>query len=337
MPDPTIYALKVDQSWANVVFNSLRQGVGKFGWSYMRDDKGRELSSADLQTLKAKIEALGWNNLTADEADRYQSFLLDLRPGDWVVYINVPQWGLCTVARVTAPYFWDGKGEDFNHCFGVDPNSVQDFDRNHDIVHPALSARLKLQGRKWRIYAAKEFDRLWAALRSGTTSQPRTPLTNAILLGHEMEPLLKQITEVVQRTHPNYDLEALLELVFKVVPGVRSVIRQGGAGDHGADLIVEFEGGLPHPALQVQQKWVVQAKSYVGEHWDTRAVKDISRAFDRHPDADFGLIVSTAASSSPTLDQAISQLEKTSGKHVRLMIGSELAKFILKFGTSVLA
>ena len=38
---------------------------------------------------------------------------------------------------------------------------------------------------------------------------------------------------------------------FQCYPGDRKVIRQGGGGDHhGADLIVEVEGGLPFPALQ---------------------------------------------------------------------------------------
>ena len=56
---------------------------------------------------------------------------------------------------------------------------------------------------------------------------------------------------------PNYGLEALLEIVFNNIPGVRNVTRQGGAGDHGADLIVEYEGGIPHPAFQTQHTCVV--------------------------------------------------------------------------------
>ena len=281
-----VYALKGNPDWAEAVYASLQGGVGRFGWSYMRGADGEPLGDADLKRIKYKIDTTGWDSLTRGEEERYQPFLLDLKEGDWVIYVNVPRWGRCTVARVSGPYYWSPDDDDFNHRFRVDPRSVRDFDRNNAIVHPALSARLKLQGRYWRIYAEEEFKTLLSGLNAGTTPQLRTPQTNAMLLGRELEPLLLEVTKRMQRTHPNYDLEALLELVFKSIPGVRKVVRQGGSGDHGADLIVEFEGGLPHPALQTQHTCVVQAKAYEGEHWDTQAVQDIRRAFARYPAAD---------------------------------------------------
>jgi hypothetical protein len=50
------------------------------------------LSGADLRRLKSKVDTTGWNSLTKDEQSRYQAFLLDLKEGDWVIYVNVPQW-----------------------------------------------------------------------------------------------------------------------------------------------------------------------------------------------------------------------------------------------------
>jgi hypothetical protein len=318
------------------VYASLKEGVGRFGWSYMEDDEGRELGSADLRQLKAKIESDGWQNLSKDDQSRYQAFLLELTKDDWVVYVNLPEWGQCTVAGVSGPYYWKLLGEDFNHCFSVDPASVHSFDRNANIVHPALSARLKLQGRSYRIYAEDEFRALIASITAGTVSEPRSPSTDASLLGREIEPLLQEITKRVQWTHPNYGLEKLLEFIFNGIPGVRKVTRQGGAGDYGADLIVEFEGGLPFPALQSQYTCIVQAKSYEGAHWDTQAVEDIRRAFARYPAANMGLIVSTAASSTKTLDDAIAELARSSGKRVELLIGPDVARFILRFAGPVL-
>jgi Restriction endonuclease len=331
-----IFALQGDADWAEAVRTSLLEGVGRFGWSYIKDDDGSPLGDADLRRLQFKIDGTGWNTLTENEKDRYQNFMLDFKEGDWVVYINIPKWGRCTVARVTGPYYWELKGADFNHCFPVDPKSVRDFDRNNAIVHPALSARLKLQGRWWHIYAEDEFKALLTDLDTGGVSQNQTEETNVKLLNRELEPLLQEVTKRVQHTHPNYALEALLELVFKAIPGVHKVVRQGGAGDHGADLIVEFEGGLPHPALQTQHTCVVQAKSYEGKLWETRAVEDIRRAFAHYPAADMGLIVSTAASSTPAVDDAIEKLRETSGKRVEMLIGSDLARFILRFGGTIL-
>jgi hypothetical protein len=339
MPEVQVYALKGDADWAETISNSLKAGVGRFGWSYMKADDGTPLGDADLRRLKTKIDAQGWGSFTIDEQARYQAFLLELRRGDYVIYVNVPEWGRCTVAQVKAPYYWECNGaadSDFNHRFRVDPATIYEFDRNDASVAPALSARLKLQGRYWRIYATEEFNALLASLKAGVSPQPRTAQSNASLLSREIEPLLKDITKKVQRTSPNYDLEALLELLFAKVPGVRKVTRQGGAGDHGADLIVEFEGGLPHPVFQTQHVCVVQVKSYVGEHWDTRAVDDIGRAFVRYPNADMGLIISTADSSTKALDDAIARLRNSSGKRVEILIGADVARFLLRFGGEVL-
>jgi hypothetical protein len=75
---------------------------------------------------------------------------------------------------------------------------------------------------------------------------------------------LSEITRAIHHTHPNYDLEILMEQVLKRIPGVKEVKRQGGAGDHGADLIVVFESGLPIPGLEQQRICVVQVKSFEG-------------------------------------------------------------------------
>jgi hypothetical protein len=147
-----------------------------------------------------------------------------------------------------------------------------------------------------------------------------------------MKPLLRNITEKIQHTHPNIDLEFLIAETFKKVPGVRQVVRQGGAGDHGADILIIFEYGLPIPGLQQQKTCVVQVKSFTGEHWDTQAVEDIRRAFDHYPGVDTGLIVSTAAAASESFEKALERLQEDTGKSVALLIGADVATFFLRFG-----
>lgn len=328
MKEVQLFALKGDADWTETVVSSLAQGVGRFGWSFK--------DGCDLRVLKSRIEASGWESLTKNEQECFQPFLLDLNTGDWVVYVNVPVWGQCTMACVSGPYYWEWTDTDFNHRFSVDTSTVRQFDRNDIAVEPHLSQRLKLRGRYWRIYAEAEFKALLANLAAGGVPQPRTTQSSAALLGRDIEPLLRQITERIQRLNPNYDFEALLELVFRGMPNVRRVVRQGGAGDHGADLIIEYESGLPIPALQTQHTCVVQAKSYVGEQWDTRAVEDIARAFVRYPTADVGLIVSTAEASTPRLDAAIDALRTSSGRRVELLIGADVARLLLRFGSTLL-
>jgi len=330
MSDYTIYAIKgVDRGQCDILA-SLKKGEGRYGWGYVQ--------TADLYQLKKRIEESGWHTLTPEEQDCYQSVLLDFKKDDYVICINVPEWGKCTVARVTGSYFWRFEDSDLNHRFPVDPESVFTFDRNDAEVHPALSARLKLQGRYWRIYLRKEFEALIEAFTKGATGKSRTPETNMVFLAKEIQPFLLDITAKIHHSHPNFALETLLADTFKNMPGVIKAEvhgRGGSAGDHGADVIVVFESGLPFPGLQRQQTCVVQAKSFEGEHWDTQAVADIERAFDRYPEADIGLIVSTATSSTEALDEAIEKLRETSKKPILLLIGADVASFLLRYNRSL--
>lgn len=143
--------------------------------------------------------------------------------------------------------------------------------------------------------------------------------------------MLDQITDKIQRTHPNYALETLLARVYKRVPGVIDVRQQGGAGDHGADILVTLEDRHPLMNNVEHRLCVVQIKSFEGEHWDTRAAKDICRAFDQYPDATSGLIVSTARRSAPTLEAEIERIQRETGKPVSLLIGPDVAIFVLRY------
>ena len=189
--DYTIYALKGCSEWFDIL-SSLKNGEGRFGWSYIQ--------SANLRDLKRRVDEAGWDNLTDDEKNCYQVFLLDFKAGDYVTYINVPEWGKCTVAKITGEYRWEFNEEDFNHRFPVDASSVYVFDRNDASVHPALSSRLKLQGRWWRIYLKEEFGELLEVLKKGVTPSPRTPEANLRILSNKIKPLLLEITQGIHHT-----------------------------------------------------------------------------------------------------------------------------------------
>ena len=325
----TIYAMRVadDQKVVDKVFSSLRSGEGRFGWSYV--------PTADLRQLRERIGRSGWDSLNGDEKDCYQDFLLRLQGGDYVVYINVPKWGRCTLAKVIGGYEWRCEDDDFNHRFPVDRQSVSTFDRNSDIVPAALCARLKLQHRWWTIYVEPEFDSLLKSLRTGVEATQRSPETNLKELLQGIRPVFSTIAEKIQHTHPGKNLEPFVEEIFNRVPGVKSVKPQEGRADHGADLVVEFEF-VPIPGLVQTQTLVVQVKSYTGTHVDAGAVDDIRRAFkyyDEHGQrTDMGLIVSTAESSGEALEQELEKLQKESKKPVSLLIGADLAAFFLHYG-----
>lgn len=321
-----IYALKTPEKndCKDLFYRSLRGGEGRFGWSYVE--------TADLRQLSKRIDEEGWDTLCDKEKDCYQAFLLSLKKDDYVVYINLPEWGRCTLARVVdhgdGPYFWKwGEWGDFAHRFHVDPNSVRDFDRNDAIVQRRLSQRLKLRGRYWRIYLHPEFESLVEALREGRAGKPSTTETRLDFLKEDIRPSLAEITEKIHHSYPRAELEELVAGVFNGVPGVEGVEERGGRGEHGADLIVSYRTPIPG----VQGKCVVQVKSFEGEHWDTKAVKQIEEALN-HWNADTGLIVSTASASTKKLDDALEELWEQTKKPVGLLIGEELAGFVLRFG-----
>jgi hypothetical protein len=86
---------------------------------------------------------------------------------------------------------------------------------------------------------------------------------------------------------------------------------------------------------------VRMAKGTQGDDMNTiskslRAVDDIRRAFERHPEADMGLIVSTAEASTPEFEKALKDLREHSGKRVGFLIGADVARFILRYGGPLL-
>ena len=324
MNEYMMYAIKGDTEYRESIWESLvNSGEGRYGWSYV--------DSANLNDLKISIEKDGWSALRKDDQDCFQGWLLDLKEGDYVVYINVPTWGECTIARVTGPYFWRYEDDDLNHRFPVDRDSVMKFNRNDPHVHPALSARLKLQGRYWRIYLKDEFEQLLTILRHGGAIPAHTPKGNLEFLKDAITPHLLEITKQIHHTHPNTSLESLFAEVLRRVPGVKQVIWQGGAGDHGADIRIVFETGLPFAGLTEQRMCVVQVKSFEGEHWDTKAVEDIRRAMEYYPEANTGLIVSTALSTSQQLEDALQRLREETKKPIGLLIGADVAAFFLRY------
>ena len=323
-----LYALKVAAPWAKQIHEDLCAGEGRFGWSYCK--------TADLRKLRDLIAAGRESQLSDAEWDCNQSFLLELQPVDYVVYINVPEWGRCTTARVTKEYYWQCDDEDFNHRIGVDPNSVFDFDRNDSAVHPNLSARLKLQGRWWRIYATEEFEDLLKAADSDRLGSRSTPEHRISLLADECKPHLRKITEAIHHTHPGKHLEDLIEDIIARIPGVYDVRHFRGRADQGADLVAVMESTHPITQEVNQTTCVIQVKSFEGEHWDTQAVEDIRKAFKAHPEATEGLIVSTATVSTEDLEAELERLRRELGRPVNLLIGEEVAALLLRSGRELI-
>lgn len=325
-----IYALKPnpDKKWGAAIYNSLINGEARFGWSYV--------PTADLHLMKEKIENEGWNSLSSDEKLCWLPYLLTIQKDDYVVYVNTPTFGKCTLAKVTKPYYFKlhddliyDWGADGNHCFGVDIESIKTFDRNESCVHPALSRRLKLQGRYWQIYTTKEFDDLLECLKIENRKADKRD--NIEFLKKDMNTVWEEIGFKIHHTHPGKELEPFVAKLFGTIPNAK--IKINGSGwktDYGADIIVSYlDGPEDFISLQSEKIMVVQVKSYVGNHIDTKAVDDIESAIGKF-NANLGLIVSTAKSTE-ILEAEIQKASQRLNVPIAICDGPELAKLAAKY------
>lgn len=331
-PNPTIWAFNTpNEENIPFVYESVRKGRSRFGWGYV--------ATADLR----KLDPRPWTDLDEKETDcfRKANFLLRINPGDWIVHINVPEYGKCVAARATSGYEFDPQTPtgDFRHYIPVDPATAIEFDRTSPNVLPIIEQKLKLRGRHWRIHASAEFIQSIENLKANKVSEKEGVTKQLFYLRQQLDEHLQEITSCIHKTHFRKHLEDLVAQVFQRMPLVTAV-KVNGSGwgtDHGADVIVEYSIGLPIPGLERDGILVVQVKSFEGDHWESGAVDQLNIAIEKY-NATAGLLVTTGAPTEQ-LKGAIDKLrEKVAAKgvDVGIVAGCDVARFMLRFGGNVL-
>ena len=331
-PNQTIWAFNTpDDENIPFVYDSVRKGRSRFGWSYVK--------TADLR----KLDPRPWAELTEDETICFRKahFLLDINPADWIVHINVPSYGQCVAARVTGGYDFEAETPtgNFRHYIPVDPDTVIEFDRTSPNVLPIIEQKLKLRGKYWRIYAKDEFLQSIENLKANKVSAEEGVTKQLFYLRRQLDDHLREITSSIHGTHLRKHLEDLVAQIFQRMPMVTHVkVNKSGWGtDHGADLIVEYRIGLPIPDLERDGKLVVQVKSFEDDHWETGAVDQLETAIEKY-EATAGLLVTTGEQTDQ-LKNAMNKLRDKvapKGVDVGIVAGRDVARFMLRFGGDVL-
>ena len=317
----TIYAIKAKQPWEDgaaywipLLYRELQEGRARFGWGYG--------PTSDIRVIEKKIQGAGFDDLTPDERGVWSraGFLLDVRPGDYFIYINMPEWGQCTVVQIDGEYDYDDepwdpdREDDFRHRLPC--HFVAQFDRNDDVVHPILSQRLKLQGARYRIGLHREFEELLRRLASGEKgTNPNDEIRN--IVGGS----LRAISEEIYRHFPRKNLEDFVAHLLKSQPNIKEVRK--GPDRNGADLEVDIE--VPIGPVSLKFCCAVQVKAYTGAMDYTRAIRDIEKALASDPRYDCGLIVTTASEYTQQFEQALNELRDRCKKPVEVLLGSDLA------------
>lgn len=304
---------KVDDSTnRSLVFDSIRNGKSRFGWS-QRDEHNLLLEQRS-----------DWHSK--------QQFLLEIQPNDWIVHINTPAWGQCTAVKVVGTYEFDEgvkstHGTDFRHSIPVDSTTIYVFSRRDDNVLPSVN--LRPRSRYHRVYEEQDFHQSIINLRNNSIDLSRES-KGEFYLKEKTKAYLAEITSSIHQMNKSKDLELYLAKVFRKVEGVVDV-KENGAGwrtDHGADLIVTFKN------LNFETKVVVQVKSFEGSHYSLEAVSQIEEAIEIY-EANAGIIITTAVSTE-SLEFSVQSLNDKIGKPIDLMAGEDVARFVLKYAPEMI-
>lgn len=307
-----------DAKERELVYQSIKSGKSRFGWSQM-----------DEHNLKLKDNWTDWHSK--------QLFLLQVKPGDWIVHINTPQWGKCIAVQVLSEYgFDDGLqcswGTDFRHFFNVDVNTIVEFDHRDPNILPSVN--LNPRQRYHRIYAVDDFLKSVDNLNNSTVILNNGESREEYHLKDKTDKYLSEISTLIHEMHKSKNLERFLARVFRKIPGVIDVNENGfGWGtDYGADLIVTMSAALGN--LEFENKIIVQIKSFEGSHHDLNAVKQVITGIRKY-EGTAGMIITTAKKSEE-LESEVQEASEEIGRPIDLLASDDVAKFVIKHAPELL-
>lgn len=263
--------------------------------------------------------------------------LLQIEKGDWIVHINMPEYGKCTAVKVTSEYDFDegilnGEKMDFRHYIEVEEPIV--FDRNDPNVLPTVN--LKPRRRLEKILAVDDFLQSIANLKEGTVKLPEGQSGGEYHLKEKIhkKELLSQISGIIHEMFKGKKLEEFLAKVFRQIPNVENVENNGlGGPDYGADLIV-YMGTPLWGGLDFDNKIIVQAKSYDGVHHVLGAVDQVVSGIEKF-EGTAGMIITTAKKSEE-LEKKVEEASTELDKPIALLDSEDLAKFIIKYAPELI-
>ena len=262
-------------------------------------------------------------------------FLLQIQPGDWIVYINTPFYGRCTAVKVISDYDydkgllkkWDGY-YDLRHFFQIDKESIIEFDRRDPNVLPTVN--LKPRSRYHRVYDRQGFIKSIENLRNKAVNL-KGKTREIYHLREDTNRYLREITSSIQKMHKSKALERFFCQVFEKIPNVVSVKANGFGwkSDDGADLIVDVKASIGN--MDLDNKITVQIKSYTGDHNDLGIVDDTKRAIKQFQPS--GAIMITTANATENLENKVDELRNRDDIDIpiELIAGEDVAKFVLKY------
>ena len=261
-------------------------------------------------------------------------YLLKIKPGDYLAYLNQFQAGEVTVAKVTGVYAFTREDKsykgDFRHCISIDPRVVSFF-RHDAYVQEDLSHKLGLQGRWYRIQAKNAFEQVLKAHKAGKLGKKAEETGRLKQLLYDSDELLKQMAEELERNDVK-DFEAtLIQCLEKMLPNAQL---DASINSEGLNAVLSYDDGIPIEGMSKAKRCAVQIMADTGTVSDIKIFQEIKMVFARGKEEgnefDSCLLLTTGYPTQQFLGK-LNKLREESGKSIGLIAGKSLASIVMRY------
>ena len=305
------------------VFEELRSGRARIGWSY-RDD-------LDLRLIQKDLSRGTPLNKDQKNARRCLGFLTRVSPDDYLIYPHQPERGQFCVVLATGEYDFSDKEEgldkdfrSFRPCSLVTTEPVNVHD---EIVSSQLRHRLGRPGRFSEIYNTGPLSEFLEDLPNAGRLQDDS---NRASLQRIHNKLRRKLPEVLHEEFSRADLSRKLCRDLFERMGYVHEIREGPT-EVGSDVVVTL--GDPLLPDEVEIRIGIQVFSYEGnvEEWDLREKLDqLLRGWEENS-LKYGALLTTGRCGDEARALLLRHNQNEKNRPVRLIDGDDLADLFLRY------
>lgn len=266
------------------LLNSFNSGIARF--------RNNIEVNADLQVLKEKK----WSGMSRNEKTSWSTCrnLLDIKKGDWIVYVNFPGIGFCTAAKVNGSYYFEKNSlsEDFRHIIPIEKESIIRFKLDSKCILPVIRYSLRQLNNYWRIYEEKEFEKSIDNLKQNKVWKDDNVHKELAFLNEKIISQCMNISE-------NYLGEELVKIVTSSLGQLTNVVeivekRNVKETDILVTLIVTIKSGLPILGLSKHELLIVHIRIKDSPDLEYPDAFDSIREDMEMYAANYGLVITTS-------------------------------------------
>ena len=305
------------------VYEELRRGKARIGWSYE--------DNLDLREIQNAINHGNQLKESQQEAKRCLRFFTEISRGDFLIYPHQPKRGQFSAVEVTGDYDYSSQEEglrgdfrSYRPCKLRTPKPIENYD---SIVPAQLRYRFGRPGRFSEMYQTGPF---WGVLRdisaAGTPEGPSNHEREKRIYKKLYRPLSDDLHTEFSRADLSRrfcsDLFDRMGYSFEV---------QEGSGEAGSDVVVTVGNWLP--GEETTFRVGVQVFAYSGNITIPNLKDKLGQLLNgwEANDLDFGALLTTGHCTDGARELIRRHNHNNPKKKVRLIEGDELAAHFLRY------